>query len=81
LLKLIGLLHDLGKPETMKEEDEKLRFIGHERLGEKYVENIGKRLKLSHYEIISMKRVILNHMRPGTLIQGGIIVHKANRRH
>ncbi len=78
LLKLIGLLHDLGKPETIKEEgDGRIRFIGHERLGEGYIQNIGKRLKFSHQEILSMKKIALNHMRIGTLIQGGIITKKA----
>ncbi|MEW6679474.1 MAG: HD domain-containing protein [bacterium] len=77
ILKLIGLLHDLGKPETIKEEDGRLRFIGHERLGEKYIKNIGKRLKFSQREILTMARITLNHMRIGTLIQGGVVTKKA----
>ncbi|MEW6102611.1 MAG: HD domain-containing protein [bacterium] len=77
ILKLVGLLHDLGKPETIKEEDGRLRFIGHERLGEKYVQGIGKRLKFSHNEIQTMARITLNHMRIGTLVQGGVITKKA----
>lgn len=77
LLKFIALIHDIGKPETIKEEDGRLRFIGHERQGEHYVEDIGKRLAFSHNEISSAKMIVLNHMRPGTLIQGGIITRKA----
>lgn len=77
LLKFIGFLHDLGKPETMKEEDGRLRFIGHERKGEDYIQDVGKRLAFSSNEILSAKRLILNHMRLGTLIQGGLITRKA----
>lgn len=77
LLKFIALLHDIGKPETLKEEDGRLRFIGHERLGGDYIQNIGKRLIFSEKEILSAKRVVLAHMRPGTLIQGGLITRKA----
>jgi len=77
LLKFIALFHDLGKPETIKEENGRLKFIGHERIGCEQTGRIGRRLKLSHKEISSAKRIVLNHMRVGTLIQGGVITKKA----
>jgi putative nucleotidyltransferase with HDIG domain len=77
LLKFAGLLHDMGKPETKKREDGRLRFIGHERIGANYISQIGRRMRLSSIEIESLKKLILSHMRIGTLIQGGVITKRA----
>ncbi|MDI6752450.1 MAG: HD domain-containing protein [bacterium] len=77
ILKLACLFHDLGKPETMKIEEDKVRFIGHEMVGMGLVSKIGTRIRLSGKEIASLKRLVANHMRIGTLIQGRIITRKA----
>ncbi|MEK9150385.1 MAG: HD domain-containing protein [Candidatus Desantisbacteria bacterium] len=77
ILKLACLFHDLGKPETMKIGEDKTSFIGHEMVGVKLVSKIGTRIRLSGKEIASLKRLVANHMRIGTLIQGRIITRKA----
>jgi putative nucleotidyltransferase with HDIG domain len=77
ILKIGCLFHDIGKPETMKIEEDKVRFIGHEIVGKELISKIGRRIRLSGKEIASLKRLIAHHMRIGTLIQGRIITRKA----
>ena len=77
ILKLACLFHDLGKPQTMKIEEDKTSFIGHEMVGVALVSKIGSRIRLSGKEIASLKRLVAHHMRIGTLIQGRIITRKA----
>ncbi|MFH0774979.1 MAG: HD domain-containing protein [bacterium] len=77
ILKLACLFHDLGKPQTMKIEENKTSFIGHEMVGKELVSKIGSRIRLGGKEIASLKRLVAHHMRIGTLIQGKIITRKA----
>lgn len=44
-------------------------FHGHEMVGAKMVEEIGKNWKLSANEIDFLKKVVKNHMRPGVILQ------------
>lgn len=44
VFRLAAFLHDAGKPLTMKRESGRLRFIGHDRVGEKLVKGLLKRL-------------------------------------
>lgn len=65
LIKLGALLHDIGKPASLRREDGKTKFHGHERVGLEISENIARRLKLSCDEMDSLHKMVLWHLRPG----------------
>ncbi|MDI6758598.1 MAG: HD domain-containing protein [Candidatus Omnitrophota bacterium] len=67
LLKLGAFLHDIGKPASLRYEDGKTKFHGHERIGLDITQDICRRLKLSNNEINSLKTMVLGHLRPGYL--------------
>ena len=67
LLKLAALLHDIGKPKTLRRKKGRITFHGHERVGVFLSEDIAKRLKLSNDESYSLRKIILCHLRPGFL--------------
>jgi poly(A) polymerase len=68
LLKLAGLLHDLGKPETKTvEPDGRMRFLGHPREGAGMAAALMKRLRFSNREIEMVRLMTEHHMRPGFL--------------
>ncbi len=70
LLKLCALFHDIGKPETVTIEparqggDDRLRFIGHQKLGGKIGLSVAKRLRLSVKAQTIVEQIILHHLRP-----------------
>jgi len=65
ILKLVGLIHDISKPETKTlEKKGKIRFIGHDKLGAKKSIKILKRLKMSNKSIEYISLIIANHLRP-----------------
>ncbi len=80
LIKLAVLLHDIGKPATMRKEGKKLSFHGHERVGMRMAQEISKRLKLSNEEIQMLSKVILWHLRPGYLADNAVISARAKFR-
>lgn len=63
LLKYVTLLHDIGKPLSIKRIKNRVRFFGHEVIGTKLFEKISKKIKLSNDEINFGKSLIKNHMR------------------
>lgn len=68
LLKLAGLLHDLGKPETKTvEQDGRMRFLGHPREGAGMAVALMTRLRFSNREIEMVRLMTEHHMRPGFL--------------
>jgi tRNA nucleotidyltransferase/poly(A) polymerase len=68
LLKLIGLLHDVSKPETRTvQEDGRVRFYGHTERGSEVAGAIFKRLKFSHRETSAAELLIREHLRPSQL--------------
>lgn len=67
LLKLAVLLHDIGKPQTKKEENGKMTFHGHELAGKNIVKHIALLLKLSTSERYALEDIVLWHLRPGYL--------------
>jgi len=72
LIKLGAFLHDIGKPKALRhEEDGKITFHGHERMGLDISENIVKRLKLSNDELNALRKIVLCHLRPGYLADTG----------
>jgi len=69
LLKLAGLLHDVGKPGTKTiEQDGRMRFLGHAQLGAAMVVQLMERLRFSNREIKMVQLMIEHHMRPGYLV-------------
>lgn len=67
ILKLAALLHDIGKPQTKKNEQGKTSFHGHERVGKAIVRGIAKMLKISTQERFVLENMVFWHLRPGYL--------------
>jgi poly(A) polymerase len=69
LLKLAGLLHDLGKPITKTvEQNGRMRFLGHAKLGAAMAVQLMERLRFSNREIKMVQLMIEHHMRPGYMV-------------
>jgi len=79
-LKFAALLHDVGKPATLRRIDGRTTFHGHERVGLSLAEGISKRLKLSNEEIHALKIIVLWHLRPGYLADNEILTARAKFR-
>ncbi|MDY6969623.1 MAG: CCA tRNA nucleotidyltransferase [Spirochaetota bacterium] len=63
IIKLAGLLHDIGKVETRRMgNDGEYTFYNHEVVGAKIIRKIMKRLKFSNEEKARVNNLILNHM-------------------
>ena len=70
ILKLATLLHDIGKgPAYFVDNDGKIRFTGHEKLGREMFDDIALQLKLSRKESMMISEMIYYHLRPGCLIE------------
>jgi poly(A) polymerase len=67
VLKLATLLHDIGKPETKKKEEDRYSFHGHEHVGKHIVRHVARMLKLSKAERHSLEDMVRWHLRPGYL--------------
>lgn len=80
LIKLGGLMHDIAKPKTLRIEEGKIKFHGHERVGSDMFEEIAQRLKLSNNEIAVLKKMILFHLRPGYLADNPVLTPRAKFR-
>ena len=71
LLKLVGLLHDVGKPETKTVEDSgRIRFLGHHTLGAEMIERILERLRLNRRATELAVRMVEHHLRPSQMAHG-----------
>ncbi|NLI40536.1 MAG: HD domain-containing protein [Caldisericales bacterium] len=64
--KLAGLLHDIGKPQTITYEEE-VHFLEHDRVGSEMVSKRMEELKFSSAETKTVSGIVLNHMRPHNL--------------
>ena len=60
--RLAALLHDIGKPKSMKGEGKNRTFHNHEVYGSRIALSIGKRLKLSNKELDQLFRLVRWHM-------------------
>ena len=67
LLKMSALVHDLGKPETRREEEGRMTFHTHEHAGERITRQVAKHLKLSVKERFFLEDTVRMHLRPGYL--------------
>ncbi|MFN8482746.1 MAG: HD domain-containing protein [Anaerolineae bacterium] len=77
LLKLVALLHDIGKPATRTETDGLVHFYRHEYVGEEMIGKTARRLRLSSRETAWLQRVVRNHLRPLFLSQQATPSHRA----
>lgn len=64
LLKLTALLHDMGKPETRREQGGRTTYHGHETLGAYMATDIAMRLRFSARAEAVMTASIQHHLRP-----------------
>lgn len=62
ITRLATLLHDIGKPTVMKEENGEKTFHNHEVVGSRIVVKIGKRLRLSNKELEQLFILVRWHM-------------------
>lgn len=78
LIKLGGLLHDVGKPSSRQvHPDGEIWFIGHEHTGAELTARIVERLRLSNREGELVRQVVLHHLRPGFLSREPQITRRA----
>ncbi len=77
ILKFAALFHDMGKPNTLRKQEGRVRFFGHEEEGIKLLKKIMLRLRFGTKEIRTVEKILRFHMRPGTLSQANIITDKA----
>lgn len=61
-IKIAALLHDIGKTETISEDEKGIHFFGHDKTGAEISEKILKRLKFSNSEIKRITNLIRWHM-------------------
>ena len=72
-LRFSALVHDIAKPDTKKFVKEKgWTFHGHEVLGSRMVETLGRRLKLSRNTIKFAKKMTFLHLRPIALVSNEV---------
>ena len=77
LLKLATFLHDVAKPATRSEDEDRIRFIGHDRLGAEMTRAIGQRLRLTGASVQLLERLVRHHLRPMHLAQVAEITPRA----
>ncbi len=71
MLKLAGLLHDIGKPATKTVEPSgRVRFIGHHAEGEEIARAALTRLRLSGRGVDMVSGMVRHHLRPGQMQHG-----------
>ncbi len=78
LLRLIGLLHDIGKFGTQSVDGNgRIHFYGHEMLGVELAEGIFRRLRMSNAEQSLATRTIDAHLRPPQLAREPRVSNRA----
>jgi putative nucleotidyltransferase with HDIG domain len=77
LLKLVALLHDLGKPATKTLEEGRTHFYGHGEEGAELVGAILGRLRFGGSEVSLAKTIVANHMRPPLLAREEVVTRRA----
>lgn len=72
-LRFAALVHDIGKPSTKKFiEGTGWSYHGHEEVGRKMLNEVGKRMRLSRRLTAYLKRMTRLHLRPIALAQEGV---------
>jgi poly(A) polymerase/tRNA nucleotidyltransferase (CCA-adding enzyme) len=77
-LKLAALLHDVSKPETRAvDEDGRIRFLGHQKVGAEVAAGALRRLRFSGSEVRLAETVVEQHMRPLLLASENSVTSRA----
>ena len=72
LVKLSGLLHDIAKPATKTREDNgRIRFLGHHKVGAEVVDEILGRLRFGTQGRQFVKGLVRHHLRPKQMAEPG----------
>ncbi len=70
IIKLAGLLHDIGKPITKSlDTTGRIRFIGHDDYGSEISSSILRRLRISNTGVQLVSKMIKHHLRPTQMSQ------------
>lgn len=80
LLRLVGYLHDIGKPASAFVEDGMLKFTGHEKTGAELVVSELKKLKFSNADISFVQKLVRHHMKVMNVEMTGKTVRKFLRK-
>ncbi len=80
-LKFCALVHDIGKPSCMEEDEEGgYHFYGHERVGAEMAKAIAERLKFTAKDAEAVEAIVKAHMRPGQLAMEKTVTERAKLR-
>lgn len=72
-LRFAALVHDIAKPNTRRINDEKgYTFHGHDAVGERMLNKVAKRMKLSNKLTDYLKKLTLLHLRPIALVKSEV---------
>jgi putative nucleotidyltransferase with HDIG domain len=72
-LRFAALVHDIAKPDTRRINDEKgYTFHGHDAVGERMLNKVARRLKLSNKLTNYLKKLTLLHLRPIALVKSEV---------
>ena len=78
LIKLAGLIHDIGKPaHRTVEPDGEIWFLGHEQTGAALAVRVVERLRLSNRESQMVCQLVRQHLRPGFLSREPTLTRRA----
>ena len=78
LLKLAALFHDIAKPQTKSlAEDDRVRFLGHDKDGALITAEVMERLRFSTREINYVETCVRYHMRPTQLTHEELPTNRA----
>ncbi|MCB8944166.1 MAG: HDIG domain-containing protein [Ardenticatenaceae bacterium] len=69
LLRWSAVFHDVGKAETRTEENGRIRFLGHDKVGASIAARRLRRLAFSNEAINHIKQTVTGHMRPLWLVE------------
>jgi len=79
-LRFAALVHDIAKPITRRVDNKKgYTFHGHDAIGEKMIDTVAKRMKLSNDLKHYLKKLTLLHLRPIALVKD-VVTDSAVRR-
>ena len=72
-IRFAALVHDIAKPNTRKIDPKKgYTFHGHDAIGERMMNKVGKRMKLSNKLLNYLKKLTLLHLRPIALVKSEV---------
>ena len=79
-IRFAALVHDIAKPRTRRIDKKKgYTFHGHDAVGEKMLNDVARRMKLSNILKVYLKKLTLLHLRPIALVKD-IVTDSAIRR-